>query len=93
MSSLAMVLSTGSSGGLRLALGLEVRAVLDVQLVEPELGHDLQGGQAVGDAAAEVDARGFVEVPDRDRDVTELEAEVDGLGEELGVEGDRKSVV
>ena len=56
--------------------------------MEPEFGHDLQRGQAVGDAAAEVDARGFVEVPDRDRDITELEAEVDGLGEELGVKGE-----
>ena len=63
------------------------------QLLQPELGEYPQGGAAVFDAAAEVDAGGFGEVADRDWDVAELEAEVDSLCEKLAVEGEVVGVV
>src|SRR6516162_1299069 len=58
---------------------------LPPQPVQPPATDHAHGAKAILQAAAEVDAAGFVEVAHRHRDVTKPEAEVHGLHEELRV--------
>src|SRR5438105_2404420 len=72
----------------RLGLFLEERGVTDAQAVEPVEADDAERGQAVAQAALEVDAAGFGEIPNGYRYVAEPEAEPHGLDEELRVENE-----
>ena len=79
--------SPSLDGGLRrITVGWLEDLRLQTQSIRPELSHDCQRQQAILCAPREVDTGRFVEVPDRDRDVTQLEPEVNTLGQELGIE-------
>jgi len=65
---------------------LEQGAPAQAQPVGVPEAEAAEGGERVGARPAQADARRFVEIADRHRDVAEAEAEVDGLEEELGVE-------
>src|SRR6516162_5084718 len=54
--------------------------------VQPPTAHRPHGGQAVFQAALEIDAAGLVEIAHRHRHVAEAEAKVDRLHEELSIE-------
>ncbi|MEY3456972.1 MAG: hypothetical protein RL215_129 [Planctomycetota bacterium] len=58
----------------------------EAKTVEPEGEHHPECEKSVAEAATKVDAAGFVEIADRDGDITEPEAEEYRLGKELGVE-------
>src|SRR5437588_4531350 len=60
--------------------------VAQMQLVEPELPNYRQGAEAIDEASLEVDAAGFGKVADGHGDVTQPEAKMHGLDEELRVE-------
>ncbi len=51
-----------------------------------EVGKNLQCGAPVGDAASEVDARGFGEITDGNRNVADAKPEVHRLCQKLAVE-------
>ena len=58
----------------------------DSHAVAPELEHDPKCQQSVASAALEVDAGGFCEISNRNRDVSESEIKEDGLSKKLSVE-------
>src|SRR5436190_15703697 len=65
----------------------------DAESLRPVLPNGSQGFEPVLDAAAEVDARGLVEVADRYGNVSQLEAEIRCLHEKFRIEYEVVAVV
>src|SRR5579884_3321515 len=64
----------------------EQRRAADAEAVKPVLADHAQRAEAVLQAAAEIDAAGFLKVADGDGDVAEAEAETHRLDQKLCVE-------